>query len=778
MEKAHAILELVALHCYDAATIVALSATNRQLKSMLTMVVKQNHGQLLLAAVQDCAEVQQLQQPMAEQQQMENKRMQAMQWLLRTAGASALDTAAMQLLVCAKQVPIQCLRTIVAAGGVPTWQQLAAAARNGHSVYQWLEVCMAQDIVQLPGMTALAEAVMLSTSTVTGQWMQPALDSTAMQRLCEEQTSQANWLDVLLVFLQAPIKSSFVHGLFRLLGLGDNLYHGNYEEYSEHDAQIASPQQQQQWVQWRSRQLAVLQGNHFTSMQQQQLLQLAVRQGHTWFVRLAQALLWAPLQAEAATAALKQHISEHPRAADIMVRFTAGSQLSTANLVELLHALSKLKNSWPTTDELMKLPAASQLSTEQMLEEAAAAMHAAEGCGVLGALCYSRAGRQLNEQQVSLLISAAVSSLATCGSSSSSLSTLVGAYRMTALCSDVVAGWLHSAVQCNSSQAVEQLLRLQAAKQLSIVQAVDLLAAAVQLNHPEAAAALANMQQASAIATDAMLALLQIAVTVDSAASAEVLCSMAAAAHLDAATVARLFKRAVALQQCATAAELLVWLDKQLQGQQQLWQQEQLQQLCAAPRLTRHQQSKQQQEGVGNQPSQQSMQQQQFQQELRKMRIGADVLKLLRLSVQQRGSSALRLACRTAMLQQAVEEPVAAALLQLAIEQGGSHLEAGDIQLFEGLCLLPAARVLDVQQVASMLLQALQLDNTAAVEVMSGMLPAAHSLAGAGDAAQQLLQLAADKGLMEAKGRAYKWFAATAVQLRRLPAASRMRTSM
>jgi hypothetical protein len=51
---------------------------------------------------------------------------------------------------------------------------------------------MAQDIVQLPGMTALTEAVMLSTTTSTGRWMQPALDSAAMQRMCEEQTSQAN----------------------------------------------------------------------------------------------------------------------------------------------------------------------------------------------------------------------------------------------------------------------------------------------------------------------------------------------------------------------------------------------------------------------------------------------------------------------------------------------------------------------------------------------------------------------------------------------------------
>jgi hypothetical protein len=464
---------------------------------------------------------------------------------------------------------------------------------------------------------------------------------------------------VLFVVLQTPATSRFVRGLFRLLGLGDNLYNGNYEEYSERDAQIASSQKRQLWVQWRSRQLAALHTNRFSSVQQQRLLQLAVRQGHTKFVRAAQLLLWAPLPAEAATAALKQHISEHPRAADAMVRLTAGSQLSTANLLELLHALSKLKNSWPTTDELMKLPAASQLSTEQMLEEAAAAMHAAEGCGVLGALCYSRAGRQLNEQQVSLLISAAVNSLATCSSSSSALRVLVGAYRMTALCCDVVAGWLHSAVQCNNSQAVEQLLRLQAAKQLSIVQAVDLLTAAVRLHHPEAAAALANMQQASAIATDAMLELLQITVEVDSPASAEVLCSIAAAADLDAAAVAHLFKSAIELQHCATAAELLVWIDKRLEGQQQLWQQEQLQQLCAAPRLTRHQQTKQQQEGVSNQPSQQIMQQHQYQQELRKLRIGADVLKLLRLSVQQRSSSALRLACRTAMVQQAVEEPVA-----------------------------------------------------------------------------------------------------------------------
>jgi hypothetical protein len=105
-------------------------------------------------------------------------------------------------------------------------------------------------------------------------------------------------------------------------------------------------------------------------------------------------------------------------------------------------------------------------------------------------------------------------------------------------------------------------------------------------------------------------------------------------------------------------------------------------------------------------------------------------------------------------------------------------LEAGDIQLFEAMCLLPAARALDVQQVAKMLLHALQLDNTAAVEVMSGMLPAARNLAAAGDVVQQLLQLSAAKGLMEAQERAYKWLAATAVQLRRLPAASGVRTSV
>jgi hypothetical protein len=428
----------------------------------------------------------------------------------------------------------------------------------------------------------------------------------------------------------------------------------------------------------------------------------------------------------------------------------------------------------------MKLPAASQLSTEDMLEEMLAAMPEAEGVrDVFGALCCSSAGRQLNERQVTLLISAAVSSLATCGSSST-IGVLVYAYGMNALCSDVVAGWLHSAVQCRSSPAVKQLLCLQAAKQLSIVQAVDLLAAAIQLPDPEVAAALATMQQASAIAPGAMLELLQIAVQVDSPASAELLCSMAAAAaRLDAAAVARLFKHAVGLQQCATAAELLVWIDKRLQGQQQLWQEEQLQQLCAALRLTRHQQSKQQQEGAGGRPSQQIMQQQQYQQQLRKLRISADVLKLLRLSVQQCCSSALRLACRTAVVQQVVEEvPVAAALLQLAIEQGGNHLEASELQLFEALCLLLAARQLDVQQVANMLLHALQLDNTAAVEVISGMLPAARCLAGAGDAVQQLQQLAAAKGLMEATGRAYKWFAGTAVQLRRLPAASGVHTSV
>jgi hypothetical protein len=488
-------------------------------------------------------------------------------------------------------------------------------------------------------------------------------------------------------------------------------------------------------------------------------------------VRAAQALLqWSPLPAEAATAALKQLISEQPESAHVMVREMAGSHLSTANVVELLHAVMQ-RGSCCTTEQLMCLPAASQLSAEQLLEVAAAAVQEANSYAVICRLHWSSACRQLNEQQVARLISAAVDNLATCGSTNT-LHVLVDSFGMTALCSDVVVGWLHSAVQSNSSQAVEHLLYLQAAEHLSIVQAVELLAAAAQLNHPEVAAALAAMPQAAAITPGPMLELLQTAVKVDSPGSAEVLYSMPAAAHLEAAAVACLFKFAVQQQQqCATAAELLVWFDKQLQQQQPLRQEEQLQQLFTAPMLTRHQQRKQQE--------QQQQQQQQYQQHLRKLRISAAVLTLLRLSVQQRQSNGLRVACSLALVQQAVGKPVATALLQLAVEQGGSHLEAGDLQLFRALCLLPAVRQLDVQQVSTMLLHALQLDNTAAVEVVSGMLPVARNLAAAGgDAVQQLRQLAAAKGLMEAKGRAYKWFAATAAQLRGLASASSMRAAL
>jgi hypothetical protein len=260
MEKAHAVLELVALHCYDAATIVALSATSRQLKSVITMIVKQNYGQLLLAAVQDCAEVQQLQQPKPEVQQLKRKRMQALQWLLQTSGPSGLDTAAMQMLLCAKQMAIECVRAIKAAGGIPAWQQLAAAACNGHCVYQWLEVCRTQNIMQLPGMTALAEAVMLSTRfRVDRQYgVQKALDSATMQRMCEQQPSQADWLDVLFVVLQTPATSTFERGVLRLLGYVCSYYHwSSYDAIDgDVDAGIASPEQRGQWKQWRSQQLA------------------------------------------------------------------------------------------------------------------------------------------------------------------------------------------------------------------------------------------------------------------------------------------------------------------------------------------------------------------------------------------------------------------------------------------------------------------------------------------------------------------------------------------
>jgi hypothetical protein len=161
----------------------------------------------------------------------------------------------MQLLLCAKQMPIECVRTITAAGGIPTWQQLAAAARNGHCVYQWLEACMTQSILQLPGMTALAEAVMLCSSNEIRLSTQRALDSADMQRLFEEQPSQADWLDTLFVVLQTPANSGFVPGMFRLLGMARG-HATRYSEFSDIDAQIASPQQRQQYVQWRSWQLA------------------------------------------------------------------------------------------------------------------------------------------------------------------------------------------------------------------------------------------------------------------------------------------------------------------------------------------------------------------------------------------------------------------------------------------------------------------------------------------------------------------------------------------
>jgi hypothetical protein len=207
MSKAHEVLELVVVHCRDIRSIVAISATSKLLNSICRAAVMQNREELVLATAEAFCEAQHVDWWMQNRkyEQIIVRCTDALQWLLRTARAASLGPQGMHRLlgIFCHDAPYayKCIVPLAAAGIVPTWQQLVAAARSGQSVCHWIEELLyisQERKICVPGMTALAEAV-AQTRRHGG-----TADSRLLQQIQQEQPSLTEFLDVLYVFVQAP----------------------------------------------------------------------------------------------------------------------------------------------------------------------------------------------------------------------------------------------------------------------------------------------------------------------------------------------------------------------------------------------------------------------------------------------------------------------------------------------------------------------------------------------------------------------------------------------
>jgi hypothetical protein len=494
------------------------------------------------------------------------------------------------------------------------------------------------------------------------------------------------------------------------------------------------------------------------------------------------------LLADVLTAAAKRHLSSGWEFQARKLLEGRTKALSTAHICELIVAAAKGRADG-TAAWLFDLPAGRLI--ERMQETVADLLLATAGHSVKVTehLCQMRASKQLSAEQATGLLAAAGSvALATSSSSKQScaqqsepvlpsgaadskhrrarlpLDVLAKRYSKTPIAEETLLHWLRSAVQCNSGSAIYALSRLNAARQLDAAHAAELLTAALHLGHAEAAEALASSFQAAEIASDKLYELLQSAVQQDSTAVVGALCRMDAAVQLEAAAVAGLFRAAVERQQCVTAAQLLFWFEQ--------WQQQQEQQRLAppwpaAPWVTKQQQHAMIEARPQKQPGQgdgKEQQQQQQAQQWSDLLGSAYVLALLMNAVQQCCCSALD------VLRQLLDAATAVGLLQVAIGMGGSHESFQDMQVFETIVSLPALQQLEPQHTVDLLVHALRHDNTAAVKAINDCLPLAAELSAAQNAGQ-LLQLATPKGVVTANKGRHAWFAAVAVQLKRLSGA-------
>jgi hypothetical protein len=150
------VVDVVLAHCCDPFTLLAFSATSRLLNSRCTYAARQNFQQLLLAAATACATASRY-----TCTKDETKSLSTLCWLLQTATTATVRSDTMQQLLSIRHLPAECSTALVKAGVVPTWQQLAAAARNGHCTKQWLDACRKLENLP-PGLSALAEAALLA----------------------------------------------------------------------------------------------------------------------------------------------------------------------------------------------------------------------------------------------------------------------------------------------------------------------------------------------------------------------------------------------------------------------------------------------------------------------------------------------------------------------------------------------------------------------------------------------------------------------------------------
>jgi hypothetical protein len=274
-----------------------------------------------------------------------NKRLsclQGLQWLLRTAGeaaVAAISPETVQEIACVPDVPEVCARALVAAGIVPTYQQLVAAARTGvQDVWVWAAATFSQKRHEngLAGALEDSQWPALAQVFFDTNLLVPCRYGLATQRLLAAHLNPATLEDLLLLALSAGADATYEWGsYFTLQSPLHNLAGNLRDDYCEFgNSQLA---ERVQFVSQLQAQLQQLQ-----PAVQQQLLELAMMRGHLQFLKAAeQSLGWLASPA-AVLAATQHHIAvENCWKVDQLARCRSAEQLSEQQGAQLLHAALK-----------------------------------------------------------------------------------------------------------------------------------------------------------------------------------------------------------------------------------------------------------------------------------------------------------------------------------------------------------------------------------------------------------------------------------------------------
>jgi hypothetical protein len=291
-----------------------------------------------------------------------------------------------------------------------------------------------------------------------------------------------------------------------------------------------------------------------------------------------------------------------------------------------------------------------------------------------------------------------------------------------------LAELMHAAVQQRQHDVLDALFGNFAASELNREHLDRLLDAACELQSTAALDVLAarcnlcwGLMDAAIGTHDSMMKWLRAAVQLGSPQALTTLCRSVTSERytFTTAVLSDLFQHAVQLKQTAVAAELLMYTAK-------------LPSYHERPRV---------EQGIiwPNAPS---------------------VSAYLELAIEE-GCSSAGSVCSSKHCKQLLSAAEVFGLLERAIESSSCS------DVISGLCVLSSAQQLQPDQAVTLLLQALQCDNTTAVSVISRRLPGAKKLAMA-DNLQALLQAAAVRGLFNVSA-ANAWFSPLRNQLRQLP---------